>query len=85
MSRTADLKGLLAKATRRHAPTPFADAPKLWAGDDANPGHASLKNRVRGVQRLLNKARVVCDARRYGWRHTLRAVFLSLSPSRAPS
>lgn len=43
------------KATKR-PPKPFADAPALF-GDDADKRKSSLKNRIRGLERLLKKVR----------------------------
>lgn len=43
----------LIKATKR-PPKPFADAPALFGDDDAKK-KGSLKNRIRGIERLLKK------------------------------
>lgn len=50
----------LLKKTKRPAKAEFAGAPGLF--DNEAKGHSSLKNRIRGLERLLKKVRV-----QHGW------------------
>ena len=52
----ADVRDLLKKVKR--PPRPFADAPALF--DSGSKAKRSLKNRIRGLERLLKKVRPAC-------------------------